>query len=86
MALPSLHHFCIDHVWLTMGTEAGCITYLPDVRVDHLHHSAGKSTKDETYSQAIHNGSEDIHEYGRWQNSGAKQDIAALKELIKERS
>lgn len=86
MALPSLRHFCIDHVWLHMGIEAGCLEYLPDVRVDHLHHTVGKSPKDETYTQAIHDGSEDIHAYGRWREKGAAQDISTLLMLIRERS
>ena len=86
MALPSLRHFCIDHVWLDLGKAAGCITYLPDVRVDHLHHTAGKSALDETYAQAIHDNGEDIHEYGRWQESGFERDLATLKNLIEERS
>lgn len=86
MALPQLRHFCIDHVWLTMGTGAGCITSLPDVLVEHLHHTAGKAPRDETYSQAIRDGEGDSVCYAEWLDNWSARDTATVRKLIREKS
>lgn len=49
MAPPDLHHLYIDNYWLDLGNTAGCIRYLPDVVVEHMHYSVGKSPADEGY-------------------------------------
>ena len=49
MAPDVLTHLYVDDYWKTLGTEAGCLTYLPDVVVEHLHPAAGKAGWDEGY-------------------------------------
>jgi hypothetical protein len=39
----------VDNYWLALGQAADCITYLPDVVVEHLHPVAGKAQWDEGY-------------------------------------
>lgn len=43
MSPPSLTHMYVDNFWLGLGRAAGCIRYLPDVVVEHMHPVAGKS-------------------------------------------
>ncbi len=48
---PAINHMYCDNFWLDVGNGAGCITYLPDVHVEHQHpaiHPEGKW--DQSYS------------------------------------
>jgi len=49
MAPACLKHLYVDNYWLALGQAADCITYLPDVVVEHLHPVAGKAAMDEGY-------------------------------------
>jgi hypothetical protein len=49
MAPPTLTHLYVDNYWLALGQAADCITYLPDVVVEHLHPSAGTAPVDDGY-------------------------------------
>src|SRR5512146_1697468 len=37
MALPDLHHWCIDNAWTALAKAVGRLEYLPDVKVPHYH-------------------------------------------------
>jgi len=43
MAPPDLWHMYVDNFWRDLGLHAGCIRYLPDVVIEHMHPIAGKS-------------------------------------------
>lgn len=43
MCPPDLRHMYVDNWWLALGRAAGCIRYLPDVVVEHMHPVAGKA-------------------------------------------
>lgn len=47
MAPPVLTHLFVDNYWRDLGRTAGCITYLPDVVIEHVHPVAGKAPWDE---------------------------------------
>lgn len=47
MAPPALVHLAVDNWWLELGQRAGCIRYLPDVVVEHMHPVAGKAEWDD---------------------------------------
>jgi hypothetical protein len=49
MAPPMLRHMYVDNFWRDLGQAADCIRYLPDVVVEHMHPSAGKSAVDDGY-------------------------------------
>jgi hypothetical protein len=49
MAPDSLTHLFVDNYWKDLGVGAGCLTYLADVIVEHLHPFAGKALMDEGY-------------------------------------
>jgi hypothetical protein len=42
MAPPALRHMYVDNFWLDLGSQADCLTYLPDVLVEHMHPVTGK--------------------------------------------
>jgi hypothetical protein len=43
MGPPDLRHLFIDDFWRDLGEAAGCLRYLPNVVVEHMHPMAGKS-------------------------------------------
>ena len=47
MAPSTLTHLYVDNYWRDLGMAAGCLSYLPDVIVEHLHPAAGKAEWDE---------------------------------------
>jgi hypothetical protein len=51
MAPPVLRHMYVDNFWRDLGVHAGCITYLRDVVVEHMHPLANKSDWDEGYQR-----------------------------------
>lgn len=71
MAPPQLKHLFVDNYWKALGEAAGCLRYLPDVVVEHLHPLAGKAEWDAGYRRA---------------NSPAKYqaDMAALDRYLAE--
>lgn len=51
MSPPELRHMYVDNFWLDLGTEAGCIRYMPEVVVEHRHPLAGKAEWDAGYAR-----------------------------------
>jgi hypothetical protein len=52
MAPPTLRHQWSDLFWLDLGQKLGTLTYFPNIIIEHLHHSVGKSSTDQTYIDA----------------------------------
>lgn len=50
VAPPSLSHMFIDNYWKEIGDMCTAIDYHPEVVVEHMHHSLGKSEFDQTYA------------------------------------
>lgn len=51
MAPPVLRHLYVDNYWLTLGSAADCLTYLPEVVVEHVHPITGKVPWDEGHAR-----------------------------------
>lgn len=49
MAPPTLRHLYVDNWWRDLGNGAECLSYLPDVVVEHLHPIANKAEWDAGY-------------------------------------
>jgi hypothetical protein len=49
---PRFASMYVDNAWMAWGNAAG-ITYLDDVIMEHLHHTAGKSEYDQTYAASL---------------------------------
>lgn len=46
MAPPTLRHLYVDTWWKALGEGAGCLRYLPQVIIEHMHPIAGKAEWD----------------------------------------
>lgn len=51
MAPPQFGHLFVDNVWKAWGDGAGCLRYLDDVIIQHLHPVAGLVEWDEGYKR-----------------------------------
>ena len=84
MGLPTLRHLYIDNYWKAFGSAAGCLYYLPDIVIEHMHPTAGKSEWDDSYrssnSAAMY--AADSSAYGAWLETGFSGDVERLKEII----
>lgn len=65
---PALRHFYMDNTWLELGKALDCLHYLPDVKVEHLHFSFGKSPMDSTYEHTMSVGAGDDTRFQTWKN------------------
>lgn len=81
MAPPELIHLAVDNFWLDLGRDAGCIRYLPDVVVEHMHPVAGKAPLDAGYERVNSPGmyARDLAYYARIQ----RDDLPGLVEKVK---
>jgi hypothetical protein len=83
MAPPMLRHMYVDNFWRDLGTAAGCIRYLPDVVVEHMHPAAGKAAVDPGYERVNDPGvfAVDARAYASYRASGMPADVAKVREL-----
>jgi hypothetical protein len=80
MAHPSMHHWFIDNVWADLGRAAGCLAYLPEVVVEHLHPTVrpDAARPDQTYDDAAGWFHRDLAAYQRWRLTGLARDTATV--------
>jgi hypothetical protein len=79
--LPSIKHFYVDNVWADIGNGAGCITFLQDVVLEHMHWTFSKGPRDHINELAMSFTTHDEIEYRRWRELLMKHDIAVVKGL-----
>lgn len=83
MAPPTLTHLFVDNYWRDLGQAAGCLRYLPDVTVEHLHPFAGKAPMDEGYSRVNDHSMYriDALAYAEYAQFNLLADVAKVKAL-----
>jgi hypothetical protein len=81
--LPSLAHYCVDNVWLDLGEAADCLTYRPDVVIEHLHYTTGRAQFDQTYADAggFTTAHPDYQAYLDWREHGFPGDVEKIRAL-----
>jgi hypothetical protein len=85
---PLLNHMYCDNFWLDLGRGADCITYLPNVRVTHVHpaiHPDGKWDASYQQSNSVGSYDRDKAAYEQFVSSGAlAADIEKIRILRAE--
>jgi hypothetical protein len=51
MSPPSLTHLFLDNFWKDLGLRLQTLQYFPDLIIEHMHFSQGKSDKDQLYEE-----------------------------------
>jgi hypothetical protein len=76
-------HLYADNSIKDLGSVAGMLSYLPDVRITHYHPSAGRAERDEGYDRV--NGREqyarDGETFKRWRRVQLPGDVSKLRAL-----
>jgi hypothetical protein len=83
MAPPALTHLYVDNFWLSIGEQAQCIRYLPDVVIEHRHPVAGKAAWDEGYRR-VNDGvmyAKDSSAFAEYCHEGLAVDVAKVRAL-----
>jgi hypothetical protein len=82
-ALPTCNHLYIDNGWKTLGQRLGCLRYLPDVVIEHMHPLGGKAPWDATYDHG--NGPNIEHDrlaYAEWAAGPIEADLARVRAVL----
>jgi hypothetical protein len=84
MAPPTQRHLYIDNYWRDLGRAAGCLTYLPDVVVEHVHPVAGKAAVDDGYRRvnAPEMYQRDAAAYEMYMREFGGRDVAAVRQAL----
>lgn len=84
MCPPALRHMYVDNYWLDLGIAADCLTYLPDVVIEHMHPIVGKADWDAGYRRVNDRQvyDTDAVAYGEYEASGRfAADVAKVLAL-----
>ncbi len=83
MAPPGLIHLYVDNFWKDLGTKAGCLRFVPDAVVEHLHPFAGKGDVDDGYRRVNASGifNADQVTYTSYLQERAADDVARVRAL-----
>lgn len=83
MAPPRLTHLFVDNYWRDLGKSAGCLRYLPDVVVEHVHPFAGKAPSDVGYQRvnAPEMYAKDMAAYADYNALHMSNDVAVVEGL-----
>lgn len=89
LALPTLRHQWADDVWKALGTAAGCLRFMPDVVIEHIHPAAGKAEMDPGYERvfgandgAQEQATSDYNACQAWLANDMERDVAAVKAVL----
>lgn len=81
MCLPDCRHMAVDLAWKDLGLGAGCLAYVPEVSIEHVHPCAGKAAWDQTYATSEAGKEEDRAAWERWRENGMADDVARIRAL-----
>lgn len=86
MAPAQLTHLYVDNYWRDLGRATGCLTYLPDVTVEHVHPAAGKADWDDGHRRvnqpAMYD--RDRAAYAAYWAQHQERDILAVRQAFTE--
>jgi hypothetical protein len=84
--LPGARHLYLDNTWRTLGEGAGCLYYLPNVVIEHLHPAHNKAVPWDENHRRVNTGEMYQHDslvYAAWLESQAARDIETVRLALK---
>jgi hypothetical protein len=83
MVPAPVEHMACDNAVMALAGEAGCLAYLPDVVIEHLHPLAGKAEWDPGYYRVNRpeQYEKDMAAFTAWVESGLAGDAAKVRAL-----
>jgi hypothetical protein len=85
MAIPGLTHLYMDDFWMNLGANIDRLFYEPEVIIEHMHFSIGKSEEDPIYTEvnSYDMNSHDKLVFDHWKNNDMLLDVYKVKEAMK---
>jgi hypothetical protein len=80
IGVPALTHMYVDDAWGAWGRACG-IEYLPDVVIEHLHHSSGKAPNDDTYRASELTTQACLAAWQEYNSAGLATDIDRIRSV-----
>jgi predicted O-methyltransferase YrrM len=79
---PVDHLYC-DNAMMDLFGQAGALRHLADVKIEHMHPVAGKSTEDAQYARvnSHEQNNSDRRAYNRWQRTEMASQVAIIRGL-----
>lgn len=82
-ANPAVGHYGMDDCWTELGRSAGCLRYLEDVVVEHLHPVYGKAPPDQVYTDTWARWwDHDMAALGHWRAGQARADLDKVRGAV----
>lgn len=87
VALPSTIHQYVDDCWKRLGQELGCLRFMPDVVMEHMHVAVDKAEWDEGYRRVYSDGlaSHDHAAFQDWVRLYMALDVANVRAALEGR-
>lgn len=82
MFYPPVIHYYADNTWKDIGQGAGCLRYVPEAVVEHIHPGWGKAPWDQVYGEAAPAGDADMATWHHWRDTRMAADVAAVRALM----
>lgn len=85
MALPTCQHLYLDNAWRDLAEAVDALHWFPNVVIEHMHPSVGKSEWDALYrsNNSSERYTQDSIAYAAWHDSGQFAiDVAAVRDAI----
>lgn len=79
MCPPTLVHMYVDNFWLELGNALGRLRYLPDITIEHMHFTRGKSSNDAVYSSGESLMDRDKVAFASYMAESFDQDVAKVR-------
>ena len=83
MVPANVEHLYCDNAIKDLGEQAGCLRYLPEVLIEHMHPIAGKAPMDAGYEQvnSPERYAKDRSAYARWRTAQLPMDAGIVRTL-----
>lgn len=83
LQLPTLTHLFGDRVWWTIGKTCHCLTYCPDVIIEHRHFVSGKANPDivSDRTNSLDMYKKDEEQFVAWLTNQAKEDCDKVMKI-----
>lgn len=87
MVPAPVEHFYCDDAIRDLGRAAGCLQYLPEVLIEHMHATLGKAPWDDTYARNANPAqtARDRAAYQLWRDGGGLAAAAAAVRALPDR-
>lgn len=79
MGPECLNHMFVDNFWMAVGRQLGCLKYFPNIILEHLHYSNGKTEKDNVYEKNDSYYHQDQVSFINYMNNQFLKDIKKVK-------